>query len=383
MKNDYLKWGQLISAWITLFIIGTDLFVMSPLLPNIKQTFNVSESQASWLVTGFSVMYAVLAPVFGLLADKWGKKRNIVIGLICFTISNFLTFYASTFSLLIISRILAGGSASMITSSAFAITGDTAPQNRKGLWLSVATSGFLTAIWMGAPLGNLLSTFSGWRNVFLYLSLLTIILVILNALIYPKSQLSVNNAQLRLDVLPRIIRDVLVTMFWAFSVYGLYTYLGLAFQDVAHLSATATGIAFTFYGVGALAGSLSGGSLSDRLGYNRLIPLALIGVALFVVLVGATFQTQYLLFPLLTFWGICAYITFSSFQAFVSKCHAQQSGSVMAWNQTAMYVGITLGSVVGGVLMDNGHAFILSLVCAISAIIALVWFKFIESKAKA
>ncbi|MGC9615210.1 hypothetical protein ACO2FM_04490 [Staphylococcus pasteuri] len=54
----------------------------------------------------------------------------------------------------------------MITSSVFAITGDLAPSSKKGLWLSIATSGFLTSIWIGAPLGNLLSNITNWRTVF-------------------------------------------------------------------------------------------------------------------------------------------------------------------------------------------------------------------------
>ncbi len=74
MNIKITKILELAISWITLFIIGTDLFVISPLLPNIQQNFDISKYEASWSVTVFSIMYAIMAPIFGILADKWGKN---------------------------------------------------------------------------------------------------------------------------------------------------------------------------------------------------------------------------------------------------------------------------------------------------------------------
>ena len=375
MNIKITKILELVISWITLFIIGTDLFVISPLLPNIQQNFDISKYEASWSVTVFSIMYAIMAPIFGILADKWGKKRNIVVGLIFFALSNFLTFLTPNFVLLLISRIIAGTSASMITSSVFAITGDLAPSSKKGLWLSIATSGFLTSIWIGAPLGNLLSNITNWRTVFLYLSIASIISAILIIFIYPNHINSGSDRQFDAKTLSPIIKDVVVTTFWAFAIYGLYTYLGSALRDINHLNSSIVGIAFVFYGVGALVGSLLGGVLSDRLKNNTLISSTFIGLAIALVLVGITFKNIYLVYPLLTLLGISGYIVFSAFQAFISKRHRETSGSAMSWNQTAMYLGITLSSVVGGILIENSHIVLLTLSCALSAVLGMFWFK--------
>ncbi|RQX28156.1 MFS transporter [Staphylococcus warneri] len=375
MNIKITKILELAISWITLFIIGTDLFVISPLLPNIQQNFDISKYEASWSVTVFSIMYAIMAPIFGILTDKWGKKRNIVVGLIFFALSNFLTFLTPNFVLLLISRIIAGTSASMITSSVFAITGDLAPSSKKGLWLSIATSGFLTSIWIGAPLGNLLSNITNWRTVFLYLSIASIISAILIIFIYPNHINSGSDRQLDAKTLSPIIKDVVVTTFWAFAIYGLYTYLGSALRDINHLNSSIVGIAFVFYGVGALVGSLLGGVLSDRLKNNTLISSTFIGLAIALVLVGITFKNIYLVYPLLTLLGISGYIVFSAFQAFISKRHRETSGSAMSWNQTAMYLGITLSSVVGGILIENSHIVLLTLSCALSAVLGMFWFK--------
>nr|WP_281183384.1 MFS transporter [Staphylococcus schleiferi] len=105
MYNEVRSQLRLSLAWLTLFLVGTDLFVVSPLLPNMLREFNISAQQASWIVTSFAVMYAVMAPLFGVLADRWGKKKNIVIGLILFSFANGLTFIASSYFVLVLSRV--------------------------------------------------------------------------------------------------------------------------------------------------------------------------------------------------------------------------------------------------------------------------------------
>ncbi|MFP3728266.1 MFS transporter [Priestia filamentosa] len=55
----------LIVGWITVFLIGTDLFIISPLLPFISTEYNTSNTQTGWMVTIFALSYAAFAPLFG------------------------------------------------------------------------------------------------------------------------------------------------------------------------------------------------------------------------------------------------------------------------------------------------------------------------------
>lgn len=374
MNKQVSSQFQLIAAWLTLFLVGTDLFVVSPLLPDITTNFNISSQQASWIVTSFAVTYAIMAPLFGILADRWGKKRNIVIGLILFSVANAITFFSGSYIIMILSRIFAGGSAAMITSSVFAITGDLAPKNKNGLYLSIATSGFLTAIWVGAPLGNLIGHATHWRTVFIILAIGTFIIAIINGFVFPNYVKTESRTHMALKQFKYIIYDVLVTTFWALAVYGVYTFLGSIFKNTTELSSIMISVAFTFYGVGALIGSLSGGWFSDKFGNHKVIQIGMIGLAVLLILVGITVKLPVLLLPLLTIWAFSGYLIFSSYQSFISKRNTAFSGSVMAWNQTAMYVGITLGSILGGYLMSYRLVFILFVLCALSAVLGLVWY---------
>jgi MFS transporter, DHA1 family, purine base/nucleoside efflux pump len=88
---------SLIVGWITLFLMGTDLFVISPLLPFISNVYMVSPATTGWMVTIFAVTYAFSAPLFGWLSDKKGRRTLITFGLWLFAISNALTAFAPSF----------------------------------------------------------------------------------------------------------------------------------------------------------------------------------------------------------------------------------------------------------------------------------------------
>lgn len=70
MKKSIFQQVQILTltAWITLFVAGTDLFVVSPLLPFIADQFSIDPLKAGWMVTAFSLMYALGAPGFGMVS---------------------------------------------------------------------------------------------------------------------------------------------------------------------------------------------------------------------------------------------------------------------------------------------------------------------------
>src|SRR5260221_12623598 len=71
----------LMVGWLTMFVVGTDLFVVSPLLPMIAADFRVSPAVAGLSVTVFSLTYMVSAPLFGRVADRIGRQRMLGYGL--------------------------------------------------------------------------------------------------------------------------------------------------------------------------------------------------------------------------------------------------------------------------------------------------------------
>jgi MFS transporter, DHA1 family, purine base/nucleoside efflux pump len=357
-------------GWITLFLMGTDLFVVSPLLPFISEAYRVSPETTGWMVTVFAVTYAFSAPIFGWLSDKKGRRTFIIFGLLLFVISNILTAFVSSFLWLIVSRILAGLSVASITPLIYAIIGDIAPPNRRGTWLSIVVSGHLTALWAGAPLGALLEHFLGWRSVFVVMAIIGAILAVVNFKTWesiPKSELTKNLLE---GNLLRILGSVSVTTIWAISMYAIYVYLGAALYSENRFSSSEIALAVTFYGVGAVLGSLTSGQLTDKFGARKISKSALILLTLILICLGIFFSSGDWVYFILFIWALVGYAGFTSYQARLVVEYPNERGIVMAWNNTALYIGITIGSLVGGYVISNWGYSILPFVCSVAAIIS-------------
>ncbi len=359
-------------GWITLFLMGIDLFVVSPLLPFISEAYNVSSAMTGWMVTVFAVTYAFSTPFFGFLSDKNGRRSLITFGLLLFVISNILTAFAPSFFWLIVSRILAGLSVASITPLIYAIIGDAAPPNRTGTWLSIVVSGHLTALWAGAPFGMLLEHFLGWRSVFVIMAVLGAILAVVNFNTWkyvPRIYLTRNLLE---GNLLRILGSVSVTTFWAISMYALYVYLGASLYSENRFSSTEIALAITFYGIGAVLGSLISGQLTDRFGERNISKVTLMFLTLIFVCLGIFFTSGDWIYFFLFLWALVGYAGFTSYQARLAVEYSNERGLVMAWNNTALYIGITLGSMIGGFVISKwGYSF-LPYVCSIAAVLSFV-----------
>ena len=359
-------------GWITLFLMGIDLFVVSPLLPFISEAYNVSSAMTGWMVTVFAVTYAFFAPFFGWLSDKNGRRPLITFGLLLFVISNILTAFAPSFFWLIVSRILAGLSVASITPLIYAIIGDTAPPNRTGTWLSIVVSGHLTALWAGAPFGMLLEHFLGWRSVFVIMAVIGAILAVVNFNTWKYVSKIYLTRNLLEGNLLRILGSVSVTTFWAISMYALYVYLGASLYSENRFSSTEIALAITFYGIGAVLGSLISGQLTDRFGERNISKVTLMFLTLIFVCLGIFFSSGDWIYLFLFLWALVGYAGFTSFQARLAVEYSNERGIVMAWNNTALYIGITIGSMIGGYVITKwGYPF-LPYVCSIAAVLSFV-----------
>ncbi|QQE77213.1 MFS transporter [Alicyclobacillus sp. SO9] len=363
---------RIATGWLTLFMVGTDLFVVSPLLPSISKQFSVTPGEAGWMVAAFSTMYAVSAPWLGTLSDWFGKRKTIVIGLLGFSVANVLTSLAPSFALLIMSRVLAGLCAAAVTPSIYAITGDVAPAERRGGWLAIVGSGLLMALWTGAPIGTLVSQVTGWKVIFAGLAVISLALVLFNQRIWPASKRKPRQPSLSKSTtggtLRNVLGDVIIMSFWGTAVYGLYTYLGTGLRLFSHFSPGLIAVALIVYGVGATIGSLSGGRLSDRWGAGRVSTISLVGLGLLLGLAALLFHSRVWLFPLLLLWAFAGYAFFPAFQSWLAQRFSERRGMAMAWNNSALYAGITLGSLLGGWVITKWTFSVLPLICAVIAL---------------
>jgi predicted MFS family arabinose efflux permease len=372
-----------ILGWSTLFLIGTDLFVISPMLPEIATDLKVGPALAGLAVTVFALAYLAGGPTLGALADRRGHVSVLAGSLLLFALANLASGLAPSLPALLAARAVAGLAASGITPSVFALISAAAPAGRRASWLATITSGLLLALTTGAPAGSLLASALGWHATFAVLAgaAIAVLLATMRAArsrpAGPAGTGHAGPAQARErskgsgPTTPARLRAVSVTSLWALAVYGVYTYLGTILTTDMHASAATVAAALACYGVGALAGNLAGGRLTDQLGARRVRLASLTGLTTaLAILAGALHAGTGPVVAALTLLGLAAYPFFTAQQAWLSVAFRAASGSILAWNNSAMYGGILTGAALGGLLLHARGPTALVVAAVLTALLA-------------
>src|SRR5262249_12678869 len=153
-------------SWLTMFLVGTELFVVSPLLPLISADFQISAATTGLSVAIFALTYMVSAPLLGTLADRIGRRQVLICCLCGFAAANLLTAAAANLPCLLVARLLAGAVAAGVSPSVYALVAGIAPLDRRATWLAVVVSGLLVSLSIGAPIGGVAGASVGWPSVF-------------------------------------------------------------------------------------------------------------------------------------------------------------------------------------------------------------------------
>jgi predicted MFS family arabinose efflux permease len=341
--------ATLVVSWLTMFLVGTELFVISPLLPMLAADYGVSPMLAGWCVTAFSLTYMGSVLLLGHISDRVGRRRVLIWSLLAFGAANLLTAAAPNLSWLIAARSFAGAAAAGVSPSIYALVGAAAPPNRRAAWLALPVSGLLVALALGASVGTAAGAAFGWASVFIALAAASLVLARLNCRIWPCEPLRADAA----GSLPKLLtgavlaRRLMPTMMWGTSLYGVYTYLGTGLTAAAFAPGQVAR-AILWYGCAAIAGALIGGCLADRAGAKFTAGVSLAGLCGCLLLLRLALGAGAFVELALGLSSAVAQLFFPAQQAGLARDFPARSGTVLAWNNSALFLGIALGSLIGG-----------------------------------
>ncbi len=348
-----------------MFLVGTELFVFSPLLPVLCATYGIPTKLAGLCVTAFALTYMISAPLFGYISDRFGRRRVLVCCLLAFSAANLLTATAASLPALLAARSLAGAAAGGVSPTIYALVDGAAPPDRRATWLALAVSGLLAALALGASLGTLIAASLGWAAVFVGLAAFGWVLAWLNGWVWPSEHHHRAAPQLPVDPLPvaSLARRLIPMIVWSTGLYGVYTYLGTGLIEIG-FSAAQVARAIMFYGCGAIAGTLVGGRLADRLGAKHTAGASLAGLCICFLLLLLALRAGVLVDLALSISSAVAQFFFPAQQAGLANDFPTRRGTVLAWNNSALFLGISLGSLIGGQAIAIGSFETALTICA-------------------
>jgi predicted MFS family arabinose efflux permease len=259
-----------------------------------------------------------------------------------------VTASAAGFSWLLAARLLAGIAAAGVSPSVYALVSSSAPGQRRASRLALVVSGLLVSLVLGAPLGGLAGATIGWRSVFAGLAFFSLPLVWVNGRIWPADEVAGNSAPQPDDVTIGILVPQLAPMVaWSTALYGMYTYLGFGLTTAGLSTAQIAGV-IAFYGYGALGGILMGGRAADLFGARLTSRLSLAGLCASFLVLRLALNTGVMIEFTFALASAVAQMFFPAQQSALANDFPQQRATVLAWNNSALFLGISLGSLVGG-----------------------------------
>jgi predicted MFS family arabinose efflux permease len=285
-----------------------------------------------------------------------------------FALANLLTASAANFTWLLSARLLAGAAAAGVSPSLYALVSGLAPPDRRATRLALVVSGLLLSLSLGAPIGGLVGASFGWQSIFSVLAGVSLLLVLANRRIWPEDHRSGSIATEDHTRVIAVLGGRLAPMVaWSSALYGVYIYLGagLTARGFSNGDIAAT---ILFYGCGAIGGVLIGGRMVDRLGAKLTSGVGLIGLCLCLLLVQIAVDAGMLVALAFAVASAAAQLFFPAQQAGLAEDFPDQRATVLAWNNSALFLGISLGSLVGGQTISNGG---LTANLRISAVIAI------------
>jgi EmrB/QacA subfamily drug resistance transporter len=161
------RWRVLIVVSAAVFMASLDLFIVNIAFPDIAKDFaGNSLGDLSWILNAYAIVFAALLVPAGRTADRLGRKRSFIAGLVLFTTASALAALAPSVELLVAARVLqAVGAASLLPTSLALLLPEFPPAERRTAVAVWAAVGGVAAA-AGPPIGGVLVQ-AGWQLVFL------------------------------------------------------------------------------------------------------------------------------------------------------------------------------------------------------------------------
>ncbi|WP_257349446.1 MFS transporter [Pseudalkalibacillus decolorationis] len=384
------KTGPLVLLMFNLFIIMVGIGLVIPILPYYVEAFNATGRDLGFLVAVFAFMQFLLAPVWGRLSDRIGRKPLITLGMFGFAAAEFIFAFSTDLWMLYASRILAGTFGSAIMPTAMAYVADVTTEKNRSQGMGLLGAAMALGIVIGPGIGGWLAeqdlslpflvagiagTVAGVVSVFLLKETLSA-----EAKEEAKNAEKVNHFTRMWRALTGQVGFLLVLVFvMSFalanftSIFGFYALKRYGYDpgEVGIIVAV-TGV------VGAIAQGTLVGRLTKRFGDERVVTGALLLSAIgFILMVFAFNYATVMLTVSIFFLGNS--VLRPALNSFISKMAGKEQGTIMGLNNSFLSLGNAAGPVLAGFLFEvNIH--IPYLVGAAVLLIALVAVKVWETK---
>lgn len=365
------------------FAIGTEGFMIAPLLSTMAADFGLSVPHVALLVVVFTLTMAISSPIATTLTASWSRRGTLLCAMAVFTAGNLLAAWSPSFGVLMAARVMMAVASGLYVPNANALAGAIVSPGKRGRALAVVSGGMTLAIALGLPLGGLVGHAFGWRMTFLAvgaMSLTAIVGILAGVARDAGAGIPVATLSQRLAVVrqPAVLQLLSVSLFWSIGAYAAYPYIAPYLTQVLGFQSAGINATVSLWGLAAAFGVTTGGALNDRYGSSRVARLSLLvlGLAFWALsLAAAALSPHMAMVPVLfavVVWGFTVWSFFPAQMArLMAAGSASQASLALALNTSTMYLGFSIGSALGAVILGRNAIWGIGLLAGACQFVAL------------
>jgi DHA1 family multidrug resistance protein-like MFS transporter len=357
--------GAVLLLMFNILLVFTGIGLVVPVMPSYMRELDLNGSMLGLMVAVFSLAQLLFSPLAGKLSDSFGRKKNIVAGMILFALSEWMFGVVSEPWLLFASRILGGIGAALVMPSIMAYIADVTSAEERAKGMGYINAAITTGFIIGPGIGGYLAEF-GIRVPFFAAAVAGGLAAVITLVILPDSKPqpaakppaeAKTGARSMLSQLARTYKEpyflsLLIVLIASFGLSNYETVFGLFVDHKFGFTAKDIAFIITF---GSIAGAVVQvtifGWLLNRFGERNVISCSLFVAGLFILL--TIFVHSYWLIVTVTFILFLSMdILRPAISTQISKMANEQQGYVAGLNSAFTSLGNIIGPIVAGFLFD-------------------------------
>ncbi|MBP1992240.1 MFS transporter [Paenibacillus eucommiae] len=247
-------------------IITTEMGIIG-VLPQVTQKFNISTSQAGWLVSIFSLVVAISGPFLTLLASGINRKVILLTAVLIFAISNMVYAYTTKFDVMLAFRILPAIFHPVFFSVALVTAAKLVPPEKRSKAVTKVFAGITIGFAFGVPLTSYLAEKISLEAAFLFgavVSMIAFIGILAWLPSMPVKEKMSYGKQLGILRKPQLWLNILTVIFIFAAMFSVYSYFAEYLGQVTHMNGLWISIMLMVFGVIMIFGNFLFGDFLHR-----------------------------------------------------------------------------------------------------------------------
>ena len=335
------------------FVFGTGSLAVIGLIDPIAHHLGVGRTALAQLVTVFAIAFAVLAPAVQMFGSRLPRRVLLAGGLAMFALGLIATALAPNYKWAVAARLVTALGAAGIGPVASALATSLVPIERQAAALATVFSGMTVATVLGVPLSAWLGHVMSWHWVFIGLGALA--LACAGAVLLVVSDRSAGHPVRARDMTnvfgrPATRWAIGATLAQMSAQFATYTLIGQYLHERTGAVPAALSVALLAFGIGGVVGNTLVGRFADRFEPHALIKSSLIALGAVFAVLAVLPRSVPLALVTITVWALTGTLFMVPQQKRLVALAPTQRGLLLAMNASALYVGMSLGTVVGSVV---------------------------------